>query len=97
MADTEFVERRQCNLHGEEHLRSCMNADNIEKLEKSVNNRIPLWILWPCIGLMISILGFQWATYDKVSNLIVSLDKRISVLESRQNDLRDSVYGAGKH
>ena len=109
MAD-EFVERRKCEAHGEEHLQSCVNAANIEMMrrdcketitvfEKELERKTPLWTFIPIIGILVSILGIQWAIYKEVGNNTIAIEqrfteqeKKILLLQERQNRVMEQVY-----
>ena len=94
MAEIDFVERRHCNKHDEEHYRSCVNADAIAAMEKeckenrtaiysSLANKTPLWTFIPLILVMLSILGVQWGMYERVSEM----NRKMSILEYRYESL----------
>jgi len=87
-SETEFVERRHCSMHGEEHLRSCINAGNIDKMkadcDKTVENvykclakKTPMWTFLPIAGILLSILAVQWKMFEAVADIT----KSIAVLE----------------
>lgn len=84
----DFVERRHCNMHGEEHLRSCINAENIENIKKehkdnleaiyaNISRKTPLWTFLPIAAIMLSMLALQWEMNKGMSDL----QKSMAVLE----------------
>ena len=91
----EFVERRHCSMHWEEHLRSCINADNIEKIKTdhkenleaiyaNISRKTPLWTFLPIAAIMLSMLALQWEMNKGMSDL----QKSMAVLEYKVENKR---------
>lgn len=80
-----------CDQHFGEQLQSKSNCSNIEMLEKEIDRKMPMWILLPMAGILISILSVQWATYTKMNEFTLCMERRLAVLEERQSVVRETL------
>lgn len=101
MSTWEGEERRvgYCDQHFGEQLQSKTNCSNIIQMEKELDRKMPMWLLVPLAGILLSILSVQWATYAKMNDFTLCMERRLAVLEERQNVVRETLRlwpGGGK-
>jgi hypothetical protein len=91
---------------GEEQLKSCINAKNIEHIQsvcqntrtavfEALDKKMPRWAFYPMfatlIGGILTVILVQVATYEKMSSWITTTESRIRIIEERQDVVRGTL------
>jgi len=64
------------NMNNIEQIKTKCDA-NVESLYKSISQKMPMWVLFPFLAILLSILALQWG----VLNSMTVIHKSLAVLE----------------